>query len=187
MQIGINTNVNTNTEIDNASSNKAVVALESLLETPEVTGVASENPIFQANNNVLESSLSANYLAATLNNLLNNQSANTSSGTSSNAGETSSISNNPLYQGSELEGSNPLFEANVVAGGATEPTVQNNPLYNGAGNSGDNPLFEANAIAGGGSSAVVSSVSDGDVVTVQSNPIYKPSGTSGNNPLNTGE
>ena len=56
MQIGINTNVNTNTntEIDNASSNKAVVPLESLLETPEVNGVANENPVFEANNNVLE-------------------------------------------------------------------------------------------------------------------------------------
>lgn len=150
MQIGINTNVNTNTEIDNASSNKAVVALESLLETPEVNGVASENPVFEANNNILESSLSANYLATTLNNLLNNQSANTNSGTSSNAGEVSYVSSNPIYQDAGNKGTNPFN--NAVAGGGTEPTVQDNPLYSGAGNNGDNPLYSSN---------VSSSVSNG--------------------------
>lgn len=145
MQIGINTNVNTNTntEIDNASSNKPVAPLESLLETPEVNGVAYENPVFEANNNVLESSLSASYLAATLNNLLNNQATNTTSVASSNTNELSYISSNPIYQDPGNKGNNPFN--NVVAGGGTEATVQNNPLYSGVGNSGDNPVYSSNA------------------------------------------
>lgn len=149
MQIGINTNVNTNTntEIDNASSNKAVAPSAPLLEASEVNGVSNENPVFEANNNVLESSLSASYLAATLNNLLNNQSANTTSGTSSNTGELSYVSSNPIYQDPGNKGNNPFN--NVVAGGGTEATVQNNPLYSGAENNADNPLFNNNVSSSG--------------------------------------